>query len=86
MTDKPKKFEEITKFAHNFNNYTVNQKWDEWKTDIAAELDNHVETEEELDDLINHIEKENIGSVCKNIFETAAEDLRNEKYDNGEWE
>ena len=86
MTDKPKKFEEILKFAHNFNNNTVDRQWDQWKEDVAEELDCHVETEDELNELMGFIKKENIGEICKDIFEGAAENLTNEKYENGEWE
>ena len=85
MTDKPKKFEEILKFAHNFNNNTVDRQWDQWKEDVASELDDHVETQDELNELMEYIRKENIGEICKDIFEGAAENLTNEKYENGEW-
>ena len=86
MTDKPKKFEEILQFAHNFNNNTVDRQWDEWKEAVAEELDSHVETEDELNELMGFIEKENIGDICKNIFEGAAENLTNQKHEDGEWE
>ena len=51
-----------------------------------SELDDHVETEDELDELMEYIRKENIGEICKDIFEGAAENLTNEKHENGEWE
>ena len=86
MTDKPKKFEEILQYAHNFNNNTVDRQWDEWKEAVTDELESHVESEDELNELMGFIEKENISEICKNIFEGAAENLTNQKIENEEWE
>ena len=61
-------------------------EWDQWKEDVASELDDHVETQDELNELMEYIRKENIGEICKDIFEGAAENLTNEKHENGEWE
>ena len=82
MTDKPKNLKKFYSM-HTFNNNTVDRQWDEWKEAVAEELDCHVETEDELDELMEYIRK-NIGEICKDIFEGAAENLTNEKHENGE--
>ena len=52
---------------------------------LPKNLIDHVETEDELNELMEYIRKENIGEICKDIFEGAAENLTNEKfYENGE--
>lgn len=84
MTDK-KKFDEIAQFAKNFDNHYVSTQWDNWKMDLRVELDRVCDTEDELDEIMAVIFKQNLSNVAKNLFEGAAEDLTNEKYENEEW-
>mgnify|MGYP000887899462 FL=1 len=91
MTDEKKKLltkeklDEIAQFAKNFDNHNVSTQWDNWKTDLQVELDSWCDTEDELNEIMTVILKQNLGGVTKNLFEGAAEDLTNEKYDNDEW-
>lgn len=86
MTDDlQKKLDEITQFAKNFDNHHVSTQWDNWKMDLREELDRVCNTEDELDEIMSVILKQNLSEVAKNLFEGAAEDLTNEKYENEEW-
>ena len=81
MTDKKKIWRNFTVCTQLQQQHCFRQ-WDEWKEAVAEELDCHVETEDELNELMEYIRKENIGEICKDIFEGAAENLTNEKYEN----
>ena len=80
-----KKLDEITQYAKKFDNHYVGTQWDNWKTDLQVELDSWCDTEDELNKIMAVILKLNLGEVTKNLFEGAAEQLINEKYDNEEW-
>jgi hypothetical protein len=80
-----KKLDEITQYAKNFDNHYVGTQWDNWKNDLQVELDSWCNTEDELNKIMAVILKLNLGEVTKNLFEGAAEQLINEKYDNDEW-
>ena len=38
------------------------------------------ETQQELDELVEHLKKQNIGGITDNALRIAAEDLENEKF------
>ena len=79
MIDK-KELDEITQYAKNFDNHHVSKQWDNWKMDLREELDRVCNTEDDLDEIMSVILKQNLSEVAKNLFEGAAEDLTNEKY------
>ena len=84
MTDE-KKLDEITQYAKNFDNHYVSTQWDNWKNDLQVEHDSWCNTEDELNEIMAVIDKQNLSEVTKNLFEGAAENLINDKYDNDEW-
>ena len=79
MTDKNKKFEEMSKFIVEFDN-GVSHVWDVWKNELYSKLETMCETEEELDELVEHLKKQNIGGITEDALRIAAEDLYNEKF------
>ena len=78
MTDK-KKFEEMSVFIKDFDD-RVSSQWEQWKNELYYKLEAMCETEEELDELVEYLKKENIGGITEDTLRIAAEDLYNEKF------
>lgn len=85
MSDKQKRFKELIEFANNFDRDTVLKQWDNWKEYVDVQLDNTVKTQDELNELMEILKKENLSYLTKNLLELAAEDLTSSKHDNEEW-
>ncbi len=79
MTDKKKKFEEMSVFIKDFDE-RVSSQWEQWKNELYYKLETMCETEEELDELAEHLKKQNIGGITEDALRIAAEDLYNEKF------
>ena len=56
MTDKKKKFEEMSVFIKDFDE-RVSSQWEQWKNELYYKLETMCETEEELDELVEHLKK-----------------------------
>ena len=78
MTDK-KKFEEMSVFIKDFDD-RVSSQWEQWKNELYYKLEAMCETEEELDELVEHLKKQNIGGITEDALRIAAEYLYNEKF------
>ncbi len=79
MSDKKKKFEEMSVFIKDFDE-RVSSQWEQWKNELYYKLEAICETEEELDELVEHLKKQNIGGITEDALRIAAEDLYNEKF------
>mgnify|MGYP000344695669 FL=1 len=79
MSDKKKKFEEMSAFIKDFDE-RVSSQWEQWKNELYYKLEAMCETEEELDELVEHLKKQNIGGITEDALRIAAEDLYNEKF------
>ena len=79
MSDKKKKFEEMSVFIKDFDE-RVSSQWEQWKNELYYKLEAMCETEEELDELVEHLKKQNIGGITEDALGIAAEDLYNEKF------
>ena len=53
MTDKNKKFEEMSVFIKEFDN-RVSTQWEQWKNELYSKLETACKTQEELDELVEH--------------------------------
>ncbi len=58
----------------------VSSQWEQWKNELYYKLEAMCETEEELDELVEHLKKQNIGGITEDALRIAAEDLYNEKF------
>ena len=79
MKDKNKKFEEMSVFIKKFDN-RVSTEWEQWKNELYYKLETMCETQEELDELVEHLKKQNIGGITEDALRIVAEDLENEKF------
>ena len=79
MIDKKKKFEEMSVFIKDFDE-RVSSQWEQWKNELYYKLETMCETEEELDELAEHLKKQNIDGITEDALRIAAEDLYNEKF------
>lgn len=79
MSDKKKKFEYMSIFIKDFDE-RVSSQWEQWKNELYYKLEAMCETEEELDELVEHLKKQNIGGITEDALRIAAEDLYNEKF------
>ena len=79
MTDKNKKFEEMSVFIKEFDN-RVSTQWEQRKNELYYKLETMCETQKELDELVEHLKKQNIGGITDDALRIAAEDLENEKF------
>lgn len=81
MTDKNKKFEEMSVFIKEFDN-RVSTQWEQWKNELYYKLETMCETQKELDELVEHLKKQNIGGITDDALRIAAENLENDKFNN----
>jgi len=73
MTDeKKKKFEELSEFIKGFDNRVATQ-WEEWKNELYDKLESMCKTQEELDEVIELIKKQNIGGITEDAFLISSE-------------
>ena len=55
-------------------------KKDAIKNELYYKLETMCETQKELDELVEHLKKQNIGGITDDALRIAAEDLENEKF------
>jgi len=79
MSDKKKKFEDMSVFIKDLDD-RVSSQWEQWKNELYYKLETTCETQEELDELVEYLKKENIGGITEDALRIAAEDLENEKF------
>ena len=79
MTDKNKKFEGMSVFIKDLDD-RVSSQWEQWKNELYYKLETMCETQEELDELVEHLKKQNIGGITEDALRIVAEDLENEKF------
>jgi len=78
MSDK-RKIEELSVFIQDLDD-RVSSQWEQWKNELYYKLETMCETQEELDELVEHLKKQNIGGITDDALRIAAEDLENEKF------
>ena len=79
MSDKKKKFEEMSVFIKDIDD-KVSSQWEQWKNELYYKLETMCQTQEELDELVENLKKQNIGGITEDALRIAAEDLENEKF------
>ena len=79
IDDKKKKFEELSEFIKGFDNRVATQ-WEEWKNELYDKLESMCKTQEELDEVIELIKKQNIGGITEDAFLISSERLENDKF------
>jgi hypothetical protein len=79
MSDKKKKFEDIQVFIKDLDD-RVSSQWEQWKNELYSKLETTCKTQEELEELVEHLKKQNIGGITDDALRIAAEDLENEKF------
>jgi gas vesicle protein len=79
MSDKKRKIEELSVFIQDLDD-RVSSQWEQWKNELYYKLETMCETQEELDELVEHLKKQNIGGITDDALRIAAEDLENEKF------
>ena len=78
MSDK-RKIEELSVFIQDLDD-RVSSQWEQWKNELYYKLETMCETQKELDELVEHLKKQNIGGITDDALRIAAEDLENEKF------
>ena len=78
MSDK-RKIEELSVFIQDLDD-RVSSQWEQWKNELYYKLETMCQTQEELDELVEHLKKQNIGGITEDALRIAAEDLENEKF------
>ena len=58
----------------------VSLQWEQWKNELYYKLETMCQTQEELDELVENLKKQNIGGITEDALRIAAEDLENEKF------
>ena len=79
MSDKKRKIEELSVFIQDLDD-RVSSQWEQWKNELYYKLETMCQTQEELDELVEHLKKQNIGGITDDALRIAAEDLENEKF------
>ena len=79
MSDKKKKFEEMSVFIKDIDD-KVSSQWEQWKNELYYKLETMCQTQEELDELVENLKKQNIGGITEDALRIVAEDLGNEKF------
>ena len=79
MSDKKRKIEELSVFIQDLDD-RVSSQWEQWKNELYYKLETMCETQKELDELVEHLKKQNIGGITDDALRIAAEDLENEKF------
>ena len=79
MSDKKRKIEELSVFIQDLDD-RVSSQWEQWKNELYYKLETMCQTQEELDELVEHLKKQNIGGITEDALRIAAEDLENEKF------
>ena len=79
MSDKKNKFEDIQVFIKDLDD-RVSSQWEQWKNELYSKLETTCKTQEELEELVEHLKKQNIGGITDDALRIAAEDLENEKF------
>jgi hypothetical protein len=80
MSDK-RKIEELSVFIQDLDD-RVSSQWEQWKNELYYKLETMCETQEELDELVEHLKKQNIGGITDDALRIAAENLENDKFNN----
>ena len=80
MSDK-RKIEELLVFIQDLDD-RVSSQWEQWKNELYYKLETMSQTQEELDELVEHLKKQNIGGITEDALRIAAEDLENDKFNN----
>ncbi|MDA7490515.1 hypothetical protein N9A52_03615 [Candidatus Pelagibacter ubique] len=80
MSDK-RKIEELLVFIQDLDD-RVSSQWEQWKNELYYKLETMCETQEELDELVEHLKKQNIGGITDDALRIAAENLENDKFNN----
>ena len=78
MSDK-RKIEELSVFIQDLDD-RVSSQWEQWKNELYYKLETMCQTQEELDELVENLKKQNIGGITEDALRIAAEDLENEKF------
>ena len=81
MSDKKRKIEELSVFIQDLDD-RVSSQWEQWKDELYYKLETMCETQEELDELVEHLKKQNIGGITDDALRIAAENLENDKFNN----
>jgi|TARA_B110000495_G_C22612616_1_gene365567 hypothetical protein len=81
MSDKKRKIEELSVFIQDLDD-RVSSQWEQWKNELYYKLETMCETQEELDELVEHLKKQNIGGITDDALRIAAENLENDKFNN----
>ena len=81
MIDKKRKIEELSVFMQDLDD-RVSSQWQQWKNELYYKLETMCETQEELDELVEHLKKQNIGGITDDALRIAAENLENDKFNN----
>ena len=79
MSDKKRKIEELSVFIQDLDD-RVSSQWEQWKNELYYKLETMCETQEELDELVEHLKKQNIGGITDDALRIAAENLENDKF------
>ena len=58
----------------------VSLQWEQWKNELYYKLETMCQTQEELDELVENLKKQNIGGITEDALRIVAEDLGNEKF------
>lgn len=80
MSDK-RKIEELSVFIQDLDD-RVSSQWEQWKNELYYKLETMCQTQEELDELVEHLKKQNIGGITDDALRIAAENLENDKFNN----
>ena len=81
MSDKKRKIEELSVFIQDLDD-RVSSQWEQWKNELYYKLETMCQTQEELDELVEHLKKQNIGGITDDALRIAAENLENDKFNN----